>query len=51
MVAVAPIMEDIGWGRSLSELTRNDMHRLIVATIESFCIEMAAVAADAEIPF
>ena len=51
MVAMASIMEDIGWGRPLSELTRNDMHRLIVATIESFRIEMAAIAADAEIPF
>lgn len=51
MVALAPIMEDIGWCRPLGELTRNDMHRLIVATIESFRIEMAEIAAESEIPF
>ena len=51
MRALAPEMERIGWDRPLAQLTQNDVHRLIVATIESFRIEMAAIAADAEIPF
>lgn len=32
-------------------LTRNDMHRLIVITIEAFRAEMVEIAAKAEIPF
>jgi hypothetical protein len=51
MRALAPEMERIGWDRPLAQLTQNDTHRLIMATIESFRIEMAAIAADAEIPF
>jgi hypothetical protein len=51
MRALAPELERIGWDRSLGQLTANDMHRLIVITVEAFRGEMAAIAADAEIPF
>src|SRR5699024_10351201 len=51
MRALAPEMERIGWDRPLGQLTQNDMHRLIVITIEAFRAEMAEIAAEAEIPF
>jgi hypothetical protein len=51
MRALAPEMERIGWNRPLAQLTQNEKHRLIVATIESFRSEMAEIAADTEIPF
>lgn len=52
MRALAPVMESIGWDRPLGQLSRNDMHRLIVRTIESFRIEMAEIAAaESEVPF
>jgi len=51
MRALAPEMERIGWDRPLGQLTENDMHRLIVMIVEAFRGEMAAIAADAEIPF
>ena len=51
MRALAPEMERIGWDRPLGSLTTNDMHRLIVATIEAFRIEMAEIAASTEAPF
>jgi hypothetical protein len=51
MRALAPEMECIGWDRPLASLTQNDMHRLIVATIEAFRIEMIAIAKNTEIPF
>ncbi|WP_205627837.1 DUF6511 domain-containing protein [Ruegeria marisrubri] len=51
MRALAPEMERIGWDRQLGLLTQNDMHRLIVTTIEAFRAEMAEIAAESEIPF
>ena len=51
MRALAPEMERIGWDRPLGQLTQNDMHRLIVTTIEAFRAEMAEIAAESEIPF
>jgi len=53
MRAVAPVMESIGWERPLCQLTEQDMHRLIVAAIESFRIEMLEIAAkyESEVPF
>ena len=51
MHALAPVMESIGWDRPLGQLSRNDMHRLIVTTIESFRIEMAEIASNTEVPF
>jgi len=53
MRALAPEMERIGWDRPLGQLTRNDMHRLIVITIEAFRTEMVEIAAqfDSEVPF
>jgi hypothetical protein len=51
MRALAPEMERIGWDRPLGALTQNDMHRLIVTTVEAFRIEMIAIARDTEIPF
>lgn len=51
MRALAPEMERIGWERPLGQLTQNDMHRLIVATIEAFRAEMAKIASQSEIPF
>ena len=52
MRAVAPVMESIGWERPLCQLTEQDMHRLIVAAIESFRIEMLEIAAKTdEVPF
>ena len=35
MRALAPEMERIGWDRPLGQLSQNDMHRLIVITIEA----------------
>jgi len=46
-----PEMERIGWDRPLGQLTQNDMHRLIVTTIEAFRAEMAEIASQSEIPF
>ena len=40
-----PEMERIGWDRPLGQLTQNDMHRLIVITVEAFRAEMAEIAA------
>ena len=51
MRALAPEMERIGWDRSLGQLTRNDMHRLIVTIISAFRTEMAEIASQSEIPF
>ena len=51
MRALGPEMERIGWDRSLGQLTQNDMHHLIVITVEAFRAEMAEVAAQSEIPF
>ena len=51
MRALAPEMERIGWDRPLGQLSRNDMHRLIVITIEAFRIEMAEMASESEVPF
>ena len=51
MRALAPEMERIGWNRPLGQLTRNDMHQLIVMIIAAFRTEMAEIAKDTEIPF
>ena len=51
MRALAPEMERIGWDRTLGQLTRNDMHRLIVVTIEAFRAEMFEIASQSEVPF
>jgi hypothetical protein len=51
MRALAREMERIGWDRPLGQLTENQMHRLIVTTVEAFRAEMAAIASEAEIPF
>ena len=51
MRALAPELERIGWDRPLGQLTANDMHRLIVITVEAFRAEMARIASEAEIPF
>ena len=51
MRALGPEMERIGWNRPLGQLTQNDMHRLIVITVEAFRAEMADIAAQSEIPF
>ena len=51
MRALGPEMERIGWDRSLGQLTRNDMHRLIVRIVEVFRAEMALIAKDMEVPF
>jgi hypothetical protein len=51
MRALAPEMERIGWDRQLGQLTRNDMHRLIVTIIAAFRTEMAEIASQSEIPF
>jgi hypothetical protein len=51
MRALAPEMERIGWDRPLGQLTQNDMHRLIVITIEAFRTEMAEIATREEVPF
>ena len=51
MRALAPEMERIGWDRPLGQLSQNDMHRLIVITIEAFRIEMAEIASQSEVPF
>ena len=42
MRALGPEMERIGWDRSLGPLTQNDMHRLIVITVEAFRADAAA---------
>ena len=51
MRALAPEMERIGWDRPLCQLTQNDMHRLIVITIEAFRAEMFEIASKSEVPF
>jgi hypothetical protein len=51
MRALAPELERIGWDRPLGALTANDMHRLIVTTVEAFRAEMTEIARQAEIPF
>ena len=51
MRALAPEMERIGWDRSLGQLTRCDMHRLIVVTVEAFRAEMFEIASQSEVPF
>jgi hypothetical protein len=51
MRALGPEMERIGWDRPLGQLTQNDMHCLIVITVEAFRAEMAEIAAQSEIPF
>ena len=51
MRALAPEMERIGWDRPLAQLTQNDMHRLIIITIEAFHVKMAEIALEDEIPF
>ena len=55
MRALAVEMERIGWGRPLGQLTEDDMHRLIVLTVETFRAEMAEmadkIARQTEIPF
>lgn len=51
MCALAPEMERIGWDRTLGQLTRNDMHRLIVVTVEAFRKEMFEIASQSEVPF
>ncbi|MDD9744751.1 MULTISPECIES: DUF6511 domain-containing protein [Marinovum] len=51
MRALGPEMERIGWDRPLGQLTQNDMHRLIVITVEAFRAEIADIAAQSEIPF
>jgi Family of unknown function (DUF6511) len=51
MRALAPELERIGWDRPLGQLTANDMHRLIVITVEAFRGEMARIASETEIPF
>ena len=51
MRALAPEMERIGWDRSLGQLTRNEMHRLIVTIVAAFRAEMADIASQSEIPF
>lgn len=51
MRVLAPEMERIGWDRPLGQLTQNDMHRLIVTTVEAFRAEMAEIASQSEIPF
>ena len=51
MRVLAPEMERIGWDRTLSQLTRNDMHRLIVVAVEAFRAEMFEIASQSEVPF
>lgn len=51
MRALGHEMERIGWDRPLAQLKQNDMHRLIVITVEAFRAEMLEIAAQSEIPF
>ena len=51
MRALAPEMERIGWDRPLGQLSQNDMHRLIVITVEAFRAEMFEIANHSEVPF
>ena len=51
MRALAPEMERIGWDRTLGQLSQNDMHRLIVITVEAFRAEMFEIASHSEVPF
>ena len=51
MRALALEMERIGWDRPLGQLSQNDMHRLIVLTIEAFRTEMLEIASQQEVPF
>ena len=51
MRALALEMERIGWDRPLGQLSHNDMHRLIVITVEAFRTEMFEIASQSEVPF
>ena len=52
MRALAGEMERIGWDRPLAELTEDDMHRLIMLSVETFRAEMAKIVAETdEVPF
>jgi hypothetical protein len=51
MRALAPEMERIGWDRTLGQLTRGDMHRLIAVTVAAFRAEMFEIASQSEVPF
>jgi len=51
MRALTPEMERIGWDRTLGQLTRSDMHRLIVVTVAAFRAEMFEIAGQSEVPF
>ena len=51
MRALTPVMEQIGWDRQLGQLSQNDMHRLIVVTVEAFRAEMFEIASHSEVPF
>ena len=51
MRALALEMERIGWDRPLGQLSQNDMHRLIVITVEAFRAEMVEIASLSEVPF
>jgi hypothetical protein len=51
MRALASKMERIGWDRSLGQLSQNDMHQLIVITVEAFRAEMVEIASQLEVPF
>lgn len=51
MRALAPEMERIGWDQPLGQLSQNDMHRLIVITVEAFRAEMFEIASHSEVPF
>ena len=51
MRALAPEMERIGWEQTLGQLTRNDMHRLIVVTVAAFREEMFEIASQSGVPF
>ncbi|MBQ0805158.1 DUF6511 domain-containing protein [Sulfitobacter sp. SH22] len=51
MRALGLEMERIGWDRPLGQLNQNEMHRLIVITVEAFRAEMAEITSQSEVPF
>ena len=51
MRALGLEMERIGWDRPLGRLNQNEMHRLIVITVEAFRAEMAEITSQSEVPF
>ena len=52
MRALAVEMERIGWDRPLAHLTQDDMHQLIMTTVEAFRAEMSSIVAETdEVPF